>query len=151
MDHEGMVHALESIHRLLKSNGSLLDIHPVPDVALIQVLNAGKQVFSELYPSESGDDFRAADRAIDLIVERGLFRLDRSTVFDFLTHASSTSELKDFFATADAYDTRPPEGPVEARRALLYSRVDRPLETAGPGAELVYHEVVRLTHLMPVH
>ncbi|HSB88946.1 MAG TPA: hypothetical protein VLD63_02855 [Anaerolineales bacterium] len=146
-----MVHALESIHRLLKTNGSLLDIHPVADVALVKVLNAGKQVFSELYPSESGEDFRAADRAIDLIVERGLFRLDRSTVVDFLTHASSTSELKEFHATADAYDTRPSEGPVEARRGLLYSRVDRALEISGPGAELVYHEVVRMTHLKPVH
>ena len=142
-----MVHALESIHRLLKAHGRLLDIHPVPDVALIKVLDAGRQVFSELYPSQSGEEFRAADHAIDLIVERGLFRLDRSTVFDFFTHASSTSELKDFFGTADAYDKRPQESRVEARRAELYARADQMIETAGPNAELVYHERVRMTHL----
>ena len=145
-----MVHALETIHRLLKAHGSLLDIHPVPDVARIKLMNAGKQVFSELYPSQSGEDFRAADRAIDLIVERGMFRLDRSSVFDFLTHASSASELKDFHAVADAYDKRPPEDPMEARRAELYSRVDRTLKDSAPGTELVYHEVVRMTHLRPV-
>ena len=145
-----MVHALESIHRLLKADGSLLDIHPVPDLARIKVVKAGKQVFSELYPSQSGEDFRAADRAIALIVERGMFRQDGGRVFDFLTHASSTSELNDFHAIADAYDERPQEGPVEARRAELYSRVDQILKAAGPGTELVYHEVVRTTHLKPI-
>ncbi len=145
-----MVHALESIHRLLKAHGSLLDIHPVPDVALIKVLNAGNLVFSELYPSQSGEDFRAADRAIDLIIQRDLFRLERSTVFDSLTYASSTSELNDFFETADAYDKRRQEGAVEARRAELYARVDQMIKTAGPGAELVYHERVRITRLKPM-
>jgi hypothetical protein len=150
MEPEGMVHALESISRLLKAHGSLLDIHPVPDVARVKLINAGREVLSELYPSQSGEDFRAADRAIDLIVERGVFRLDRSSVFDFLTYASSASELKEFHASADAYDKRPLEDPVEERRAELYTRVDRTLEDAAPGTELVYHEVVRMTHLKPV-
>jgi hypothetical protein len=150
MEHEGMVHALESIHRLLRPRGTLLDIHPVADAALIRVLRGGKQVFCESYPSESGDDFRAADRAIERAVERGLFRSGRSIVFDFLTHASSTAELNDFFVTADAYDERPQDGLVAARRVELFTRADEMIKTAGPGAELVYHEVVRATHLEPV-
>jgi len=28
MEHEGMVHALEEIHRLLKPAGTLIEIHP---------------------------------------------------------------------------------------------------------------------------
>jgi hypothetical protein len=150
MEYGGMVHALEQIHGLLKADGSLVDIHPVPDVAVIKVLNAGRQVFSEQYPSQSGEDFRAADRAIELILRRNLFHLERGTIFDFFTYASSASELNDFFATADAYDQRPQEGTVEARRAELFARVDQMIMTAGPGAELVYHERVRIARLKPI-
>ncbi len=145
-----MVHALEQIHKLLKADGGLIDIHPVPDVALIKVLNAGRQVFSEQYPSQSGDDFRAADRAIELILQRNLFSVERGTVFDFFTYASSASELNDFFATADAYDQGPQVGTVQSRRAELFARVDRIIETAGPGAEVVYHERVRIARLKPI-
>ena len=145
-----MVHALEQIHGLLKAGGSLIDIHPVPDVALIKILNAGKQVFSEPYPSQSGEDFRAADRAIELILQRNLFHLERGSIFDFFTYASSASELNDYFEIADAYDQKPQEGSVEARRADLFARVDQIIMTAGPAAELVYHEMVRIARLKPI-
>jgi hypothetical protein len=150
MANEGMVHALEQIHALLKAGGSLIDIHPVPDVAVITVMKAGRQLFSEQYPSQSGEDFRAADRAIELVLKRNLFHLERSTIFDFFTHASSASELNDFFETADAYDQRPQEGTVQARRTELFARVDQLIGTAGPGAELVYHERVRMACLKPI-
>ena len=45
-----MVHALEEIQRLLRPGGSLIDIHPFPEVPLIEVYQGGRVLFAEPQP-----------------------------------------------------------------------------------------------------
>ena len=65
-----MVHALEEAHRLLTPDGLLVDIHPLPEAPTIEVRQGGKLLLSETYPSQSVEDYRQADRAIESAIER---------------------------------------------------------------------------------
>lgn len=150
MNYEGMVHALEEAHRLLKPDGGLIDIHPLPIPSIIKVRQGGRLVFSEPYPPQSIEDYRQADSAIELAIQRHLFVLERRGQFDFLTYASSASELNDFFATANAYDQSPKNEAVQARRANLLVRIDQMINAAGPGAEVVFHETARIASMKPI-
>ena len=47
MVHSGMVHALEEIHRLLKPDGMLINIHPVPEGYFIKVIQGDRTLFAE--------------------------------------------------------------------------------------------------------
>jgi SAM-dependent methyltransferase len=47
MEHEGMVHALEEIRRLLKPDGILVNLLPVPEGSFIEVHYDGRILFAE--------------------------------------------------------------------------------------------------------
>ncbi|MBI2973615.1 MAG: hypothetical protein HYY39_07510 [Armatimonadetes bacterium] len=150
MKHEGMVHALEEIHRLLRPDGSLIDIHPVLEAPLIEAYQGANVLFAEPSPDYSGEDYRQAEHALAQIVQRRLFVIDRKGEFDFLTYGSSVAELRDFLAKANAYDQRPKDEAVAAREAELYTRVEESMQTAGEGAEVAYHERARIARLKPM-
>ena len=150
MEHEGMVHALEGIERLLRPDGSLIDIHPVLEAPLVEV-HAGGVAFAESSPSyDYEEDLRQAEAALARIVERGMFVTDRGHEFDFLTYGSSVAELCDFMAEAGAYDDRPEDSAVVARKAELYARVDEVMRASGDRVEVAFHEKARMARLTPV-
>ncbi len=145
-----MVHALEEIHRLLRPDGSLIDIHPILEAPLIKAFQGGRVLFAEPSPGYSGEDYRQAEHALAQIVERRLFVIERSGEFDFLTYGSSVVELRDFLAMANAYDVSPKDEAVEAREAELYARVEGIMQASGEGAEVAYHERGRIARLKAV-
>lgn len=149
MKHEGMVHALEEIHRLLRPDGSLIDIHPVLEAPLIEVYEGAKVLFAEPSPDYSVEDYRQAEHALAMIVQRRLFFVERSGEFDFLTYGSSAAELRDFMAKANAYDDTPKDEAVAAREVELYARVEEIMQ-ASEGVEVAYHERARIARLNPV-
>jgi hypothetical protein len=124
MSPEGMVHALEAIHRLLRPGGSLIDIHPIPADALIEIHAGGRVVAAEPFPSQGHDDVRQADGALAQAVARRLFALEREDEFDFSIYGSSVAELSDFMAEAEAYDDSPVDETVAAQQAALGARMD---------------------------
>jgi|SRR6478672_10622713 hypothetical protein len=151
MEHGGMVHALEGIKRLLRPDGSLIDIHPVLEAPLVEVHRGGGVAFAESSPSyDYEEDLRHAEEALARIVERGLFVTDRGGEFDFLTYGSSVAELRDFMAEAGAYDDRPEDDAAVARKADLYARVDEVMRASGDRAEVAFHERGRMARLTPV-
>ncbi|MGH7404398.1 MAG: hypothetical protein ACREJA_00760 [Candidatus Methylomirabilales bacterium] len=151
MKYEGMVHALEEIRRLLSPAGSLIDIHPALEAPLIKVCQDGRALFAEPSPAyDYEEDLRQAEHALAQVVQRRLFVIERSGVFDFLTYGSSVAELRDFWENAGAYDDRPKGEAVAAREAELYARVDKIMQAAGQGAEVVGHERGRIARLRPV-
>src|SRR5512142_3164812 len=94
MEYGGMVHALEEIHRLLKRNGGLVDIHPVSEPSSIEIDQAGKtDLVGRLSVRQWCIDFEQADIALAEIVRRGMFILERSALFDLPTHYTSAAEL----------------------------------------------------------
>ena len=146
-----MVHALEGISRLLRRDGYLIDIHPVIETPLVEVHQGGGVTFAEPSPSyDYEEDLRQAEDALSRIVERGMFVTHRSREFDFLTYGSSVAELRDYTAQAGAYDDRPEDEAVVARKAEMYARVDEVMRTSGGRPEVVFHEKGRMTRLAPV-
>jgi SAM-dependent methyltransferase len=126
MDQSDMVRALEEARRLLRPDGTVIDIHPVPSSAEVEVHRPDKVVFAE--PASASDDEgeRQADAALATAVARGLFVAERCSEFDFRVYASSARELRDFLVEADAHASRQGER-YERRlrvRAVRASRRD---------------------------
>jgi hypothetical protein len=150
MDHEGMVHALEEIRRLLRRGGSLIDIHPVLEAPTIEVHSGGMISFTEPRPDYDYEgDLRHAEDAVGTVVKRDLFVMDRKREFDFNTYGSSVAELRDFMAQAGAYDDRPKDSTSVARQSELYARVEEVMRGSEEQAEVAYHERGRMTRLTP--
>src|SRR5512141_3394309 len=94
MQHEGMVHALEEIRRILRPAGTLIDMHPVPEPEAVEVHQGGKiDLVGYWSVPEWLIDERVADDALAEVTRRGLFSAEREAVFDSLTHYDSVSEM----------------------------------------------------------
>jgi hypothetical protein len=150
MQSEGMVHALEEIHSLLKPNGCLIDIHPVLEPPQAEVYQAGKLLYSEISPENFEEDYRQAENELHQVVQRRLYDIDGSGEFDFLTYASSVIELYNFFEEISAYSDRTKDEELAAQLAELAARVENKMQAAGEGAEVGYHERARITRLRPI-
>jgi SAM-dependent methyltransferase len=150
MEPEGMVHALEEIHRLLRPEGVLIDIHPAREAPLLEVHAHGRIVVTETYPRAHGDDLVHADEALAEIVRRGVFALEAVRAFEFMTYASSVAELRAFFEAAGAYDTNPIDNQVAARRDAMYGRVEEVRRRTSERAEIGFREPARISRVVPI-
>jgi hypothetical protein len=149
MEHEGMVHALEEIHRLLRSAGSLIEIHPALEVPSVEIRSNGQLLFSEDDPGfDYEDDLQHAEAAVATVVGRGVFAIDERRRFELRTHASSVKELRDHWAVAGAYDPEEKEETLVRRQDEMYARANEILDRS-PGAELVYVEPATMSRLTP--
>jgi len=151
MAHEGMVHALEEIHRLLKPAGTLIELHPAVDAPpLVEVWSDGKLTFQEKDPVfDYEEDLRQAEAAVATVIDRGLFVLDERRRFELRTYAASVKEMRDHWAFVGAYDPEEPEEMLLRRRDEMYARARGALERS-PGAEIVYVEPAAMSRLVPV-
>lgn len=96
MSPEGMVHALETIHGLLKPNGRLIDIHPRGLPTPLHALDKTDKV--QLGHIQETDDFieyRQADEAIQNVISRNMYGLMDEEVFAYSTYTSSLEELRE--------------------------------------------------------
>ena len=94
-----MVHALETVHSLIKPGGRLIDIHPGLDKAWVEVRVNGKDYFLDVV--EETDNYiehRQANEALTEIVKRGLFSAEESGKFIFIIHAGSMDEMREFLS-----------------------------------------------------
>lgn len=94
-----MVHALQKIHDLLKPGGVLLDIHPTNEPAALAV-RLREQIIPAGWVNESDDyvEYEWADEALRRAVDDGQFELERLGTFEFVWHADSMAELRDYLA-----------------------------------------------------
>jgi SAM-dependent methyltransferase len=151
MAHEGMVHALEEIHRLLKPESTLIEIHPAVDAPpVVEVWSNGQLSFSEYDPVfDYEEDLRQAEAAVATVVERELFVLDKRRRFELRTYAASVTEMRDHWAFVGAYDPEEPEETLLRRRDAMYARAHGALERS-PGAEIVYVAPATMSRLVSV-
>ena len=150
MDRDDMIPALEETHRLLGPSGTLIDIHPVPGTAEVEVHSAGQVVFAEPASASADEGELHADEALAQAVARGLFVSERHTEFDFRIYGSSGRELRDFLAEADAHSNQAGEEASDAFKSELFARVDRIIAGKAGAAEVAYHERAQVTRLRPV-
>ncbi len=134
-----MVHALEKIHQLLEPDGRLIDIHPTGDPPPIGVRIGQETVI--VGPMKETDDFieyAQASEAVAQVVRRGLFAVEREGAFEFVTHADSVSEWREYLAK-------------EWKDAILDTAVaakaEELLSAPGPDRELIVREQVRIARL----
>jgi hypothetical protein len=149
MERAGMVHALQQVHRLLKPNGRLLEIHPTTG-ALIEIHRGGIITFSEPVPAYDIEDIHHAERALAQVIQGGLFGVERVSEFDFRTYGSSVTELWELIAEASAFDNSPLDEEVAAQGQELSRRVEGLMRRLGDRAEVAYYEKARMTRLAPL-
>jgi hypothetical protein len=150
MDLAGMVHALVEIRRLLKPDGVLIDIHPIPEGYTIEVVQHGRILFAERKRETCSEDVVCAEEALAECVERNLFAVDRRAEFDFLTYGSSIRELREYWDELNAYEGDPKDEETIARVEKLYAKVMQIMQETGVGAEVAIHERARIARLRPV-
>ena len=150
MDHEGMVHALEETRRLLKLDGVMVNILPVPEGYFIEVHQDGRILFAERKRETLSEDVLRAEAAVKQVLDRGLFVIDQKDEFDFRTYGSSVSEVRAYWEEQNAYEEEPKAKDILAREEYLYAQVDEILDELGEGAEVVLCERIRIARLSPV-
>jgi SAM-dependent methyltransferase len=149
MEHEGMVHALEEIHRLLKPAGTLIEIHPsLEGPPVVEVRSNGGLSFAEDDPGfDYADDLRQAEAAVASVVDRGMFVLENRRRFELRTHAGSVEELRDHWEVAGAYDPEEKDEALVRRRDEMYARAHAVMENAARPSEVVYIEPATMSRL----
>jgi hypothetical protein len=151
MEHEGMVHALEEVHRLLKLSGILIEIHPsLEGPPLVEVRSNGRLSFAEDDPGfDYADDLRQAEAAVASVVHQGMFVLEDRRRFELRTHAGSVEELREHWEIAGAYDPQEKEETLARRRDEMYARAHAVMEDAPRPSEVVYVEPATMSRLTP--
>jgi len=150
MTPQGMVHALDEIHRLLKPAGNLVDLHPVAEAPLIEVYQGGRVLFAQPYPEYTVEDYLHADDALVQAVQRRKFVIERSGQFDYLVYGSSVDELLDYIDEANAFVDESKDEAESPLEAEFISHVKEIIQGAGEGAKVATHERIHIARLRPI-
>jgi hypothetical protein len=88
------VDVLKGIHRWLRRDGLLLDVHPEPEPPLVAVTFSGPRDVDLGRIDTSGviANIHRARAALKSLVEGGWFEEERSTTFDFVSHFASVDD-----------------------------------------------------------
>jgi len=134
-----MVHALEKIHQLLEPDGRLIDIHPTGAPPPIEV-RIGQQTIAVGWMKETDDfvEYAQASEALAQVVRRGLFAVERESAFEFVTHADSVSEWREYLAK---------EWKDAILDAAVAAKAEELLSVSGPDRELILREQIRIARL----
>jgi len=144
---EGMVHALEEIHRLLRPAGCLIDIHPTLAATLIEVHRGGTITFSAPVSDQSSQYVQYAEDALEGVVKDGLFTIEQGIEFEWRTYASSVAELRDYIIQETGYEEEPLEELVALQNAEFVGRVQEAFQAAGAGSEVARLYTARIARL----
>jgi len=145
MTHEGMVHALRELHRVLKPGGRLADLRPDRrldpgkprrDVlAKLFYLRGGREISVGVLEEGSFSDDEAADRAVRRVLGHGLFTLESSETFPFRLYFRDLESVDDYLETRETANV---DAPTRRRMEVL---------TRRPGGQIVLVETLHLNVL----
>ncbi|HEU0292929.1 MAG TPA: hypothetical protein VFR47_09350 [Anaerolineales bacterium] len=147
-----MVHALEEIHRLLRPNGALIDIHPVSEPSPIEIHQGGKvNLVGLLSVRQWCFEFEQADIALAEIIQRGMFTVERRALFDLPTHYASAAELGTDLKESVEIFARDAQAAIEPLPHIeaLTARAEALMRAVVSGAELIVHERTHISRLRP--
>jgi hypothetical protein len=87
------VHVLRRVHRWLRPGGRVLDIHPEPEDARVEVRDGHRLTFVGLYQRPAiYENIHAARGTLAGLVEDGWFARERSVEFEVLYHFDSVDQ-----------------------------------------------------------
>jgi hypothetical protein len=137
---EGVVHALRRIHRSLRPEGVLLDLHPQPEPTAVEVWHEGRvDRIGLLIQEEDINDILEARARLDQVERDGWYVTERQKPFDLLAHFPSAEDWLDYRAR---------EGDSGMVSTELLNSTNRSL--AEGGGELVIREPIRASVLKRV-
>ena len=127
-----MVHALRSVHQLLRPSGVLIDIRPLDERAEFLVAAGGQEHHAGwMQETDGGIEYPLAEAALNTARARGLFTLQAERSFQFQHHARSFAALRAYLV--DTWSDALISPAIE-------TEVERLLREAGPRAEVVLRE-----------
>jgi len=94
-----MVHALQTIQHLLRSGGTLIDIHPStgrPEI--LARTNAGTQFIGYLEETDGLIEYVQAEAALEQSIREKTFRLEYKDAFTFSTYTNTFQGLEEYLA-----------------------------------------------------
>jgi len=147
-----MVHALEEVHRLLKSTGVMIDMHPVAESLPMEIQQGGKiDPVGRLSVIQWINDYQQADIALTEIKQRGIFVVERESVFDAPTYYDSVEEMSTHLKQSIDKFARDAEWAAKdiSQEEALAARAAKLRQAAGSGAEVVLHERIHISRLRP--
>ena len=147
-----MVHALEEVHRLLKSTGVMIDMHPVAESLPMEIQQGGKiDPVGRLSVIQWINDYQQADIALTEIKQRGIFVVERESVFDAPTYYDSVEEMSTHLKQSIDKFARDAEWAAKdiSQEEALAARAAKLRQAAGNGAEVVLHERIHISRLRP--
>ena len=144
-----MVHALEQIGHMLKPEGGLIDIHPFQEGHFIEAYRDGELLFSERVRENDSEYVQHAEKALSQVVDRGIFTIEESVEFEFMTYSTSVVDLGEYWHSLDVFDD-PQDEAITAQENDLFAQVDAILRTSGEGSKAAIKERVRMTLLKPI-
>ena len=132
-----MVHALRQIHRSLRPDGVLLDVHPQPVNPRVDV-RQGSRVhdLGEIDAQEDNRQVEDARTQFEVLLKEGLFSQEAKDFFDWCEHHDSVAGWQERLASEEWGLVAPPEMIETARRLL-----------SSGGGELVTKLQVRAARL----
>lgn len=78
------MHVLRQLHKTLRPDGVLLDIHPQPEDPRVVVVRAGRSIpIGALESAEDNAEIRQARKLLASVQRAGLFRTERRSIFTF--------------------------------------------------------------------
>lgn len=93
----GMVHTLREIHRVLKPNGTLIDLRPNLGGRVVEVVLASATLHAgDVDSSRYEPDKRASNLAIEQMVADGLYRLEHYEEFSYVTDLDTVDDLREY-------------------------------------------------------
>lgn len=148
MTHEGMVHALREIHRVLTPGGLLADLRPDRrleggkrrrDVlAKLRYRRGQREIPVGVLQEGSFADDEAADRAVRRVLREDLFVLESSETLPFHFYFRDLESADDYLTTRETANV---DLPTRRRLEVL---------TRRPGGEIVLVETLRLNVMRSV-
>jgi hypothetical protein len=139
-----MVHALERARHYLRPDGCLIDVHPTPEQARLEI-GVGTDVVDlsvvDDVDESSGPRTRhaRADAALAEAVARGWFVVEEQQEFQFRRYADTVAEMQDHFRTW--------KGAVIDGRAWERATA---LQRGRPDSRLCLREQVSIARLRPL-
>jgi SAM-dependent methyltransferase len=134
-----VVHALKRIHRSLRPDGVLLDLHPQPDRPRIEIWQDGHvELLGHIDYEQDIADILNARARLDQVEKDGWYVTYRRMVFELVSHFTSVEEWQTH-EWWQGYDTRVPEELLDSAR--------RRLDTGG--GEFIVREAIRASLLKP--
>ena len=115
----------------------------------VEVISGDQTLFAEPKRDHDHEGVMASDRAMDEILARKAFSIERAQDFEFFSYGSSAAEIREFWDRYNDYDPEPKENDQLAFEDKVYARAEQVRKELGDDAEISVHVRVRMARLRP--